>query len=206
MGFEFVLIKSTVVPLCEFVYLFELLLAEFVFSFLRLQEAAQFLLLLALDVLLELFLIIGERLCLRREKQRQHSFLYLKKKRALVKVCGLLNFIYQQHQNMSKQTLEVSFSPTVTLGPSLIQMAYIFLHGSLVFLNELLHLLGEAVPLVLQLLVQPQPVLVHLCLQLVLLGHQLLLMLPPHALVAGHLLPQLRVLLVLLHLTGDLGR
>ncbi|KAA8586833.1 hypothetical protein FQN60_000669 [Etheostoma spectabile] len=76
--------------------------------------------------------------------------------------------------------------------------------GRLVFFEQLLHFLGEVVPLALQLFVQPQPVLIHLPFQLVLQGHQMLLMLPPHAFVSRHLLPQLRVLLVFLHLTGHL--
>lgn len=81
---------------------------------------------------------------------------------------------------------------------------YIFVQSRLVFLEQLLHLLGEVVPLTFQLFVQPQPVLVHLPLQLVLQGHQVLLMLPPHAFVTRHLLPQLRVLLVFLHLARHL--
>lgn len=48
----------------DFFNLFELLLAQFVLAFLRIQEAVELLLLLALDVLLELLLIIGEVLCL----------------------------------------------------------------------------------------------------------------------------------------------
>lgn len=43
-------------------YLFELLLAKLILPFLRFQEAAQLLLLLNLDVLLELFLIVGKSL------------------------------------------------------------------------------------------------------------------------------------------------
>lgn len=81
--------------------------------------------------------------------------------------------------------------------------AYIFLHGSLVLLDQLVHLLGEVVPLVFQLFVQTESVLVNFSLQLVLQSHQLLLMLPPHALVAQHLLPQLRILF--LNLASDLG-
>lgn len=53
-------------------------------------------------------------------------------------------------------------------------------------------------------LLQPEPMLVHLRLQPVLQGDQLLLVLPPHALITRHLLPQLRVLLMLLDLPGDL--
>lgn len=67
--------------------------------------------------------------------------------------------------------------------------AYIFLHGRLVLLNQFLYLLGKAIPLVLQLLVQTESVLIHLSLQLVFESHQLFLMLPPHALVAQNLLP-----------------
>lgn len=66
--------------------------------------------------------------------------------------------------------------------------AYIFLQGSLVFLNELLHLLRKAIPLVLQLFVQSEPVLILFSLQLVFQSQQLLLMLPPHTLVAQYLL------------------
>lgn len=71
-------------------------------------------------------------------------------------------------------------------------------------LGQLVGLCGERVPLVLQLFVQLQLMLVHLRLQLVFQAHQLLLVLPPHALVAGHLLAQRRALLVLLDLTGHL--
>lgn len=80
----------------------------------------------------------------------------------------------------------------------------VFLHGCLVLLDEFLHLLGKVIPLVLQLLVQPKPVLIHLSLQLVFKSHQLLLVLPPHALVAQNLLPQLGVLLVLFDLASEL--
>ncbi|TNN35226.1 hypothetical protein EYF80_054602 [Liparis tanakae] len=51
-----------------------------------------------------------------------------------------------------------------------------------------------------------EPVLVHLGLQLVLQGDELLLVLPPHALVARHLLAQLALLLMLLDLLGHLWR
>lgn len=71
-------------------------------------------------------------------------------------------------------------------------------------LAQLVGLGGERVPLVLQLFVQLQLMLVHLRLQLVFQAHQLLLVLPPHAFVAGHLLTQRRALLVLLDLTGHL--
>ena len=66
---------------------------------------------------------------------------------------------------------------------------YIFLHRCLVLLDEFLHLLGKAIPLILQLLVQSESVLIHLSLQLVFQSHQLLLVLPSHALVAQYLLP-----------------
>lgn len=59
----------------------------------------------------------------------------------------------------------------------------IFLHGCLVLFYQFVHLLGKSVPLVLQLLVKTQPVLVHLRLQLVFQSHQLFLVLPPHPLV-----------------------
>lgn len=65
----------------------------------------------------------------------------------------------------------------------------IFLHGCLVLLDQLLHLLGKSVSLVLQLLVETQPVFVHLRLQLVFQSHQLFLVLPSHPLVAQYLLP-----------------
>lgn len=78
---------------------------------------------------------------------------------------------------------------------------YIFLNGCLVFLHKFLYLTGKAVPLGLQLFVQSQPVFIHLRFQFVLQGHKVLLVLPSHALVTGHLLPQLRVLLVFLHLS-----
>lgn len=57
-------------------YLFELLLTKFILSLLRLQEAAELLLLLHLDVLLELLLIVGECFQLnhtRIQSQRQSS-------------------------------------------------------------------------------------------------------------------------------------
>lgn len=66
--------------------------------------------------------------------------------------------------------------------------AYIFLRGSLVFLNELLHFLGKAIPLVLQLFVQTEPVLILFSLQLVFQSQKLFLMLPPHTFVAQYLL------------------
>ncbi len=69
-------------------------------------------------------------------------------------------------------------------------------------LAELVCFTAEAVPLRLQLFVEPQLMFVHLSLQLVLQSHQLLLVLPPHALVSGHLLSERRALLVLLDLTG----
>lgn len=72
-------------------------------------------------------------------------------------------------------------------------------------LDQFLHLLGKAIPLVFQLLVQTEPVLIHLSLQLVFQSHQLFLVLPSHALVAQYLLPQLRILLVLLYLASELA-
>lgn len=51
-----------------FLNLFELLLAQLVLPFLGLQEAVELFLLLALDVLLELLLIIGKVLGLRDGK------------------------------------------------------------------------------------------------------------------------------------------
>lgn len=60
---------------------------------------------------------------------------------------------------------------------------YIFLHGSLVFLYQFLHLLGKAIPLILQLLVQTESVLIHFSLQFVFQSHQLFLVLSSHALV-----------------------
>lgn len=65
----------------------------------------------------------------------------------------------------------------------------IFLHGCLVLLDQFLHLLRKVIPLVFQLLVQPEPVLIHLSLQLVFKRHQLFLVLPPHTLIAQNLLP-----------------
>lgn len=61
--------------------------------------------------------------------------------------------------------------------------AYIFLHGRLVLFNQLFNLCCETVPLSLQFFVQLQSVLVHLALELVLQGHQVLLVLPSHALI-----------------------
>lgn len=58
----------------------------------------------------------------------------------------------------------------------------------------------------LQLLVQSEAVLIHLGLQLVFKSHQLLLVLPPHALVAQNLLPQLGILLVLFDLASELEK
>lgn len=69
--------------------------------------------------------------------------------------------------------------------------AYIFLHGCLVLFDQFLYLGCETIPLSLQLLVQLQPVLIHLSLELVLQGHQVLLVLASHALIARHLLSQL---------------
>lgn len=62
-------------------------------------------------------------------------------------------------------------------------LAHLFLQDSLVFLGELFSLHWEAVPLILQLFIQSQLMLIHLSLQLVLQTHQLLLVLPPHPLV-----------------------
>lgn len=64
-----------------------------------------------------------------------------------------------------------------------IMPTYIFVQGCLVLFEELLHLLGEVVPLALQFFIQSQPVLIHFPLQLVLQGHKVLLMLPSHAFV-----------------------
>lgn len=69
-------------------------------------------------------------------------------------------------------------------------------------LTELVCFTAEVVPLRLQFFVESQLMFIHLGLQLVLQSHQLFLMLPPHALVSGHLLSQRRALLVLLDLTG----
>lgn len=71
---------------------------------------------------------------------------------------------------------------------------------------QLLQLDVGVVGLRLHLFLQLEPVLVHLGLQLVLQGDQLLLVLPPHALIPRHLLPQLKVLLMLLDLPDDLDR
>lgn len=71
---------------------------------------------------------------------------------------------------------------------------------------QLLQLDVGVVGLRLHLLLQLEPVLVHLGLQLVLQGDQLLLVLPSHALVARHLLPQLALLLMLVDLLGHLWR
>ena len=84
------------------------------------------------------------------------------------------------------------------------QASHLLLQDGLVLLHQFVGLSGETVPLVLQLFVQLQLVLVHLRLQLVLQPHQLLLVLPPHSFVPGHLLPQRRALLVFLDLTGHL--
>lgn len=54
--------------------LFELLLAHLVLAFLGLQETVELFFLLALDVLLELFLIIGKVLGLKGEKCQQTTF------------------------------------------------------------------------------------------------------------------------------------
>lgn len=48
----------------QHIYFFQLLLAQFVLSLLRLQETVEFFLLLTLDVLLELLLIIAKCFCL----------------------------------------------------------------------------------------------------------------------------------------------
>ncbi len=71
-------------------------------------------------------------------------------------------------------------------------------------LHQLVSFSGETVPLVFQLFVQLQLVLVHLGLQFVLQPHQLLLVLPPHSFISGHLLSQRRALLMFLDLTGHL--
>lgn len=78
------------------------------------------------------------------------------------------------------------------------------MHG--VALGQLLQLDVGVVGLRLHLLLQLEPVLVHLGLQLVLQRDQLLLVLPPHAFIPRHLLPQLKVLLMLLDLPDDLDR
>lgn len=69
-------------------------------------------------------------------------------------------------------------------------LTHLLLQDALVPLRQLVSLGGEAVPLVLQLLIQLQLVLVHLRLQFVLQAHQLLLVLPPHPLVSRHLLSE----------------
>lgn len=53
-------------------YFFQLLLAKFVLSLLRLEETVEFFLLLTLDVLLELLLIIAKCFCLPAEGKEGH--------------------------------------------------------------------------------------------------------------------------------------
>lgn len=89
-------------------------------------------------------------------------------------------------------------------GTDELMLAYIFLHGCLVLFDQFLYLSRKTISLSLQLLVQLQSVLIHFSLELVLQGHQVLLVLPPHALIARHLLSQLRVLFVFLHLPSYL--
>ena len=54
-------------------YLFELLLAKFVLSFLGLEEAVELFLLLTLNMLLELLFIIGKRFCLTERNAPSYS-------------------------------------------------------------------------------------------------------------------------------------
>jgi len=91
---------------------------------------------------------------------------------------------YEKHKIIKYMARLLDFSlvsKAVILRPP--PPAHLLLQDGLVLLGQFLSLHGEAVPLVLQLFVQSQLVLVHLCLQLVLQAHQLLLVLPPHALV-----------------------
>lgn len=71
--------------------------------------------------------------------------------------------------------------------------------------GQLLSLRPKASPLCLKLPLQPPTVLLTFTPQTGLQGQQLLLVLTPHPLVATQLLPQGRVLLMLLDLTADLG-
>lgn len=82
--------------------------------------------------------------------------------------------------------------------------SHLFVGVAGVPLGQFLQLNVGVVGLRLGFLLQLQPVLVHLSLQLVLQCNQLLLMLPPHTLVARHLLAQLALLLVLVDLLGHL--
>ena len=90
--------------------------------------------------------------------------------------------------------------------PGIHQKSHLLLSVHGVAFRQLLQLDVGVVGLCLHLLLQLEPVLVHLGLQLVLQGDQLLLVLPPHALVARHLLPQLALLLMLVDLLGHLWR
>lgn len=84
--------------------------------------------------------------------------------------------------------------------------SYLFVHLNGVALGQPLQLNVSVVGLRLQFLLQPEPVLVHLSLEPILQGDQLLLVLPPHALIPRHLLPQLKVQLMLLDLSDDLRK
>lgn len=82
--------------------------------------------------------------------------------------------------------------------------SHLFFQDGLMFLTQLVSFTAKVISLRLQLLVQSELVFVHLRLELVLESEQLFLMLPPHALVSRHLLPQSRALFMLLYLTGHL--
>ncbi len=72
------------------------------------------------------------------------------------------------------------------------------------FLTQLVGFTAKVVSLGLQLFVQSELMFVHLRLEFVLQRQQLFLVLPSHALVSGHLLPQSWALFMLLNLTGHL--
>ena len=89
-------------------------------------------------------------------------------------------------------------------GPRASSGTYVLVHGGLVLLEQLVRVLAEGAPLGLQLLVQSAALVLQLRPQLVFQHQQLLLVLPPHALVPRHLLSQLRILLMLLDRRDDL--
>lgn len=67
---------------------------------------------------------------------------------------------------------------------------HLFFQDGLMFLTQLVCFTAKVVSLGLQLFVQSELMFIHLRLEFVLQSQQLFLVLPPHALVPGHLLPQ----------------
>ncbi len=88
-------------------------------------------------------------------------------------------FLHVTEQGIVKGLVSLSFF-----------ISHLFFQDGLMFLTQLVGFTAKVVSLGLQLFVQSELMFVHLRLEFVLQRQQLFLVLPPHALVSGHLLPQ----------------